>query len=102
MKQASPMKLRNGSWGVRVKSENTNDGEVVAVTTRAGKTWNARVTKVIWAGKGISICAVASQSYGERRRSNKPRPGYCEECGCDIQGTYSWMPADSTVCYDCE
>jgi len=53
---ASPAKLRSGAWGARVKGI-ASAGDVITITTRAGKSWDARVARVVWRGDGISLCA---------------------------------------------
>jgi len=56
---ASPAKLRNGSWGARVQGT-VSPGDVVTIRTKGGKTWDARVTSVVWAGEGVTLVATAS------------------------------------------
>lgn len=58
-KSASPAKLRSGAWGARVAGE-VQSGDVVQITTRSGKTWDAQVVKVVWTGDGISLCETRS------------------------------------------
>ena len=60
---ASPMRLRDGSWGVKVQTESVEDMDVVIVTTKAGKMWVSRIIRVLWRGKGIAICR-AERLYG--------------------------------------
>src|SRR5690606_27312903 len=61
---ATPTKLKNGSWGARVASTYVRAGDIVRITTRGGKSWDAEITKVVWSGNGVSICA--TRSDGER------------------------------------
>jgi hypothetical protein len=56
---ASPAKLKNGSWGARVRGDVT-EGDTITITTRGGKSWDARVTKVVWSGEGVAVCATES------------------------------------------
>lgn len=78
--KASPTKLRNGDWGAKVLGTVT-EGDTVTITTRAGKSWDAKVTKVLWTKDGVAICATESlDRTPKRRRSN----------GCDCD------------CYDCK
>lgn len=56
---ATPVKLRSGAWGARVKDA-VSEGDVVTITTRSGKSWDARVTRVVWRGDDVAICATAS------------------------------------------
>lgn len=60
MTAASPKKLRNGSWGALVEDTRVKIGDTVTITTRGGKSWDARVERVIWTGSGVAICATAS------------------------------------------
>ncbi len=55
----SPTKLRNGTWGAMVKGS-VREGETVTIRTKAGKEWTARVSKVVWTGNGVTICATES------------------------------------------
>jgi hypothetical protein len=66
---ATPAKLRDGSWGARVQGA-AAVGDVVTITTRAGKTWDARVTSVIWTGDGVALCATASLDRAPARRGD--------------------------------
>lgn len=50
---------------------------MVRIRTRAGKEWNARVTRVVWSGDGVSVCATENLG-GPRRNGN--RGGICAEC----------------------
>lgn len=71
---ASPTKLRNGSWGAKTSAD-VSVGDIVTISTRAGKSWDARVTHVIWTGKSkysagqVSICAT-------ERVESRPAPTY--------------------------
>lgn len=53
---ATPLKLRSGEWGARSTSEDTAAGDLLLITTRAGKTWKAKVVRVLWCGDGAAIC----------------------------------------------
>lgn len=61
MAMATWTKLRDGSWGLRV------DGPVVAgqpVTARkkSGAITIETVARVLWAGNGVSLCAITTTS----------------------------------------
>ena len=50
---ASPTKLRDGSWGARIAADDVSTvavGSQITVKARSGKSWTARVTKVLWTG----------------------------------------------------
>lgn len=57
--KGTPTKLPNGNWGAKVNGT-AHEGDVVAITTKAGKTWYAEVTEVVSSGNGVSICATES------------------------------------------
>ncbi len=93
---ASPARLRDGSWGARVSSETVSLGDTVTITTRSGKSWTARVVRVLWTGDGVAICATESDPPTRSRPRRRPRyvpcgypgcrPDYCDEC--DGAGLY--------------
>lgn len=88
---ASPAKLRNGSWGARVRSESVHPGDVVTITTKAGKSWTATVERVLWHGDGVSLCATASE----------PRHGRDADCcgyPCPVTGRRC---TPRYPCHDC-
>lgn len=60
-KAATAFKLREpdetgNSWGVRVTDPSVAVGDVVTVTTKAGDTFDRRVTRVIWSNDEIALC----------------------------------------------
>jgi hypothetical protein len=88
--KASPAKLRDGSWGARVSGA-VSIGDVVTITTKAGKSWDATVTRVVWTDGTAAICATASNSprpstsrssryAGYQRRID--RAGDASTCNC--------------------
>ena len=108
---ASPTKLRSGAWGATV-SGSVSVGDVIRITSRAGKSWDATVSQVVWTGGGKSIVATESQSSG---RSSGYTPatrnsrGYVEQrghydgyCGyaCPVSGR-KCSPANGP-CHDCQ
>lgn len=80
---ARPAKLRNGSWGARVEGT-VREGDTVTITTSSGKSWQARVTKVLWTGEGVSLCATSSldRPSGGRSRGGCACPDDCCDRGC--------------------
>lgn len=94
---ASPTKLRSGEWGARVNGT-VREGDIVTITTRAGKTWDAEVVKVVWSGDGVAICATASLS--RRPAPSRRHAAHTTHCGypCPVTGrkcTYN------DPCHDC-
>lgn len=79
---ATPTKLRSGAWGAKVSSPNAKRGDLVLITTKSGKSWEARITHVIWRGNGVAICATESSEPLAPRGARRSR-GVCRHCGCD-------------------
>jgi hypothetical protein len=68
---ASPIKLRNGTWGAKVVTKGAlpADGASVIITTRAGKSWTARIRRVVWssADRKVHYCATESLDRSDER-----------------------------------
>ena len=91
---ATPAKLRSGDWGARVRQP-VEVGDTVTITTKAGKSWTARVTSIVWRGKGVYLCSTESLdrapvgSSGARTgcrcgsREDDPRDSDCWQCRHD-------------------
>jgi hypothetical protein len=99
-KQATPSKLRDGSWGARVAGS-VAVGDVVTITTKAGKSWDATVSRVLWSDGSVALVATHNDQYdakvrrdGFRRGGSSRRSGgryICEECGDWVEpGTSCW------------
>lgn len=78
--QATPIKLKNGNWGAKAKSERVQVGDTVTITTASGKSWDARVESVVWTGNGVAICATQSLD-GARRAEPTTVSGETAELG---------------------
>lgn len=74
---ATPAKLRDGSWGARVQGP-AKVGDIVTITTKAGKSWPANVTQILWSGEGVTLCSTASLTAPRRSQV-----GHGRGCGCD-------------------
>jgi hypothetical protein len=74
-RDATPARLRDGSWGAWVAGTVTA-GQSVTITTKSGKSWVATVTRVIWRGDGITLVATGGLS-----RDRVPRGSRCPDCG---------------------
>jgi len=115
--QASPTKLRDGSWGTKVYQE-ANPGDVFTVTTRAGKSWDVEIIRVLWTGKDkwtgktVSLCKSSKLSshfsnngYGWNggRRSKMGSWKQEHEDEISIHG-YSWTPPrrSQKTCCECQ
>ena len=86
---ASPIKMHNGSWGVKVHhdGEALTAGTTVTVKTRAGKTWTADIV----CGRGFAndggrVYETITERDRQRnnyynRRPSTTRRARCEDCG---------------------
>jgi len=98
---ASPTKLRDGSWGARVRGQ-AHPGDEIQITTRAGKSWTAHVDRVLWTGEGVSIVSTQARQRTAPARTRvststpstprRRRGSYiCDECGERVRpGTSCW------------
>lgn len=100
---AAPTKLRDGSWGARVQGT-ARVGDLIQISTRAGKRWTATVERVVWSGQGASI--VATESIGGRARVGPGRRTGCS-CGSREDASGELIPSLSNCAscnfdaYDC-
>ena len=98
---ASPMKLRDGSWGAKVQGYVRN-GDAVTVRTKAGKSWTSSVSKVVWQGDGICIVATAAKKKSQHcyvgGRKYKRERGYCYY-PCPVTGLV--CSPENGRCHDC-
>lgn len=104
MTTASPTKLRDGSWGARVPGV-AQQGQAIHIQTRAGKSWDAEVSRVLWTGSDregqtVSLCSTRTpqRSSGGYSRSMHDS-GYCGY-PCPVTGR-KCCPANGP-CHDCE
>lgn len=98
---ATPTKLRDGSWGARTQAS-VRAGDLVTITTRAGKSWDARVTRVVWSGDAGAICATESLDRGRGRtsRSISGRRRGGTRTGCSCGSVYEYTK--SSDCWTCQ
>ena len=89
---ARPAKLKDGTWGARVVGD-AHVGDVVTITTATGKSWDARITRVLWTGEGVTLCATASLD-----RAPGPRRRQWTGCSC---GSIEEYPRESD-CWSCQ
>ncbi len=100
---ATPAKLRDGTWGARVQGP-VSQGDVVTVTTKAGKTWQAKVTRVVWTDGAVAVCATASMdrpegsSRGFRQRASN---GECQCGACEDLLSFGYRPGQRIRCPEC-
>lgn len=80
-----------------------NVGDVVSIRTKAGKTWDARVTRVLWTGEGVTLCATEGLDRPRTtRHSGRARMGSGHGQAANVPG-YSGYCTDNEYCrcYDC-
>ena len=98
--KATPTKLRSGEWGARVQGK-VSEGDVITITTRSGKSWDATVRKVVWSDGDVSIVATSSAPSRPASPWTSSRGQYgVTHCGgrCPVRGhrcTYD------DPCHDC-
>lgn len=98
-RKATPTKLRSGEWGARVQAQ-CQPGDAIHVTTRSGKSWTARVAKVVWSKDGISI--VATESADRKPSAGSARR--CESCGSTrgVHNAYDLSGIGGLACGRCD
>lgn len=103
----TPTKLRNGSWGAKGPAS-IERGDIVTVTTRSGKSWDAHVDGVVWTNGEISILATSSAGPDRTPRSTSrtisgaTSGGTRTGCSCgsreDADGNLMSL---QTACWNC-
>ena len=97
---ATYAKLRDGSWGVKLNTENPpQPGTIIKVTKKSGETKEEQLKQIIFKGSGITLASIASGEptpHGEiiPGREPKAKPGVCYSCGNRCKFPY-------TECWDC-
>ena len=64
--QATPTKLDDGSWGAVAMVGGIKRGDIVQITTRAGKTWTTKVEEVGGTLKNGGITFATTESRASR------------------------------------
>lgn len=97
---ATYQKLKDGSWGIRLKGPKPSKGDRVAVSKKSGETKEEVIDRVLWSGDGVHLCSVAGNSGcgspgspRRRARSSYPRTG----CSCGSREGYP----QETDCFTC-
>lgn len=97
---ATPAKLRDGSWGIRTTCPVT-PGQIVEVTSKAGKTWRSKVVDTVWTDGKVCLSkvtraddeAIIGQHWSQRGKG--PAVRLCAGgCGRTVKPQY-------THCYQC-
>jgi hypothetical protein len=81
--KASYAKLNDGSWGVRIPDGancviggNISTGAVVNVTTKAGERRMETIKSVVFAGNGVTLCAIMPREKDNSRGYRDDRSAY--------------------------
>jgi len=84
---ATPTKLSDGSWGARVSALGLKVGTKVTITTRAGKSWDAQIGRIVSEKDGVTTVSTRKLATPSNY-SPTPAPLYtatststCDECG---------------------
>lgn len=97
---ATPYKLRNGSWGCKVQGT-VSEGDTVTVTTRAGKSWLARITNIVWSGEGVTLCA--TESLDRPSSTSQRQRGRRTGCSCGSrEDRYGNLIYSERNCWQCK
>jgi len=78
MTQATPKKLRDGSWGAITETE-VGVGASITITTRSGKSWTATVQRVLWSDGAATIVATTT---GRAAPASRPASRTRTGCSC--------------------
>lgn len=79
---ATYSKLKSGDWGVR-STRKVSEGDTVTVTKKDGTKKQETISKVVWSGNGVWLCAIGTTA----KSSYTPRAGKrsysrtCSVCG---------------------
>lgn len=87
---ATYAKLKDGSWGVRSTSP-VKPGAVITVTKKSGDSKMETISRVLWSGDGVFLCAIAASKSAS---SSSYRAGTCTHCGDTCNPHYR-------TCYEC-
>ena len=82
---ASPIRLRDGSWGARL-SGLVAPNQKITIQTAGGKTWQATVWQVLWTDDKGSVVTTATgrcRSRADVRASVRYSGSPCGFPGCD-------------------
>ena len=94
---ATPMKLRDGTWGARA-SYDTDIGDIIRIRTRAGKTWLATVTRIQECSLFDRETHCATQSM-DRKPAASPRRSRGTWTGCTCGSVEEYEK--SSDCWNC-
>lgn len=95
---ATYTKLRSGDWGVRITGP-VAQGDLVSVTKKSGEISWETISKVVWSGNGVSLCAIVPQERNSRTRQRNSG-----ECQCGFGGdmlSMGYSPGQRARCPNC-
>ena len=105
---ATPAKLRNGTWGARVRGT-VAVGALLTIQTQAGKTWQATVSSIVWSGEGVTLVSTQSAdrapapSSSPRSQGRNGRAGKWTGCSCGSrEDSCGDLIPSSRNCSSCE
>jgi hypothetical protein len=89
------MKLRDGSWGIRVLGFIPRPGDQLDVVKKGGGHKTETVDRVLWKGTdkatGLDLAFASIKQYSRSPLQRKDRPYECPECGEWVKpGTRCW------------
>lgn len=97
---ASPLKLKDGTWGAKLEGERPEVGAKVTITTRGGKSWSATVTEVVWSSTPGDLHYVRTLGDDPPRRSRR-RGTYARIGGVEIYCNANGRCEDAPCCGCC-
>lgn len=95
---ATPIKLRNGSWGARVHGL-PSEGSLIRIEAKNGKSWDAIVARKVWEDRAAGVAIVATRSANTApARSNTGLGWPADDCPT---GGDCWSFAQIKHCRHC-
>jgi hypothetical protein len=100
MTKATPSKLRDGSWGARVQGS-VQQGAIIEINTKAGKTWTATVQRVLWTDGKVTLVQTESSKGTSSPRPRRSSNGECQCGACDDLLSFGYRPGQRIRCPKC-
>ena len=75
-------KLHSGDWGIRIQGHNVavQEGTVMTVTKKSGEQKKEIVSRVVWSGNGVWLCAIKPTNGTSTHRSANGCSCDCDQC----------------------
>ncbi len=105
---ATPIKLKDGSWGARIPFDDPQDKAalrraiqnrhiLLTVRAKSGKTWTAEATGLVWlSDDGMTAIVRTASSRPRQRRTSGGEYTACAECGRRISKSAAQEVPDSS------